>query len=39
MTCQLVNDSEDEEVAGPAEESYSSRDDKEGLSHWDGNVM
>ena len=35
----LVNDSEDEEVAGPVEESYSSRDHEEGLSHWGSNVM
>ena len=35
----LVDDSEDEEVANLAKESDSSRDCKEGLSHWGGNVM
>ena len=32
-------DSENEEVAGPGNESYSSKNPKEGLSHWDGNVV
>ena len=35
----LVNDSKDVEVAGPAEESYSSRDHEEGLSHWGSNFV
>ena len=35
----LDDDSENEEVAGPGHESYSSKDPKEGLSHWDGKVV
>ena len=35
----LDDDSKNEEVAGPADESYSSKDPEEGLSHWDGNVV
>ena len=33
------DDSKNEEVAGPADESYSSKDPEEGLSHWDSNVV
>ena len=35
----LDDDSENEDVAGPANESYSSKDPKERVSHWDSSVV